>query len=119
MKLSTEIEVGIIVPGFHFWADAPENIAWLNKLHHHAFIIKVRLLVDHPDRAIEFFEFQSKMRETLTSLYLLGTHGYCFGGESCETIAAKLLVKLTDQSFPVMSVSVHEDLNGAIVRIGA
>lgn len=102
--------------GYHQYAQAPEDVAFLRAWHRHHFIIKTSLSVEHNDRDIEFFELQDKVHR-----FILQRFGHCpteeledyLPGiflESCEHCAEELVNYLkgeTGRNF--IEVSVSED----------
>lgn len=99
----------IRVPGFHRWADAPATVDYLSARHRHLFGVTVRLAVDGPDRAIEFFMFQRVLNEWVASRFKRGDDGFEFGGYSCEMIATALATYLQSCDYAVQCVEVDED----------
>lgn len=91
MQNKNEIGVKITVPGFHFWKDAPDEVAFLRHNHRHLFGIEIVFKVDHNDRNLEFFLMQRSLREYLESNFGKSEDGYLFGGMSCESIAQSLV----------------------------
>ena len=104
------------VAGFHCWAGAPKEYAYLATPHRHVFKIRVDVRVVHADRDVEIIE----LKDTATTLFhdiadqeMLFGHPN-FGSRSCEMMADELAAKLEEESIKVMSVEVSEDgENGA------
>lgn len=110
MKVSVQVE--IVVPGYHRWAQASENLMHLRYRHAHDFKVTVQSNVTHNDREIEFYELRFVLERYFKDHYPHTDYGYEFGEESCETIAAKVM-----DHFPeFVRVSVFEDNGmGAII----
>lgn len=93
--------------GFHYWKDAPEEVAYLRNPHRHIFHIKLGKSVKESDREIEFITLKSDVNEYLTYQYADSLLSF-----SCEMVAENLLHKF-DASF----VEVSEDgENGARIE---
>lgn len=102
--------------GYHQYAQAPEDVAFLRAWHRHHFIIKTSLSVEHNDRDIEFFELQDKVHR-----FILQRFGHCpteeledyLPGiflESCEHCAEELVNYLKEETGRnFIEVSVSED----------
>lgn len=98
-----------VLPGFHKWQGAPDQVSFLRDRHRHEFEIYCQFDVEDADREIEIFIQQAKIEN-----YLQRKYGYpCeFGGMSCEMIAWELL-----EAFDATEVKVLEDgAGGALVR---
>lgn len=107
----TYIESKIVIEGFHFWKNAPEEVAFLKDNHRHLFVIRARKEVFHDDRDVEFILFGRKIKQYLIDKYGDIAHCCQFGGMSCEMIAKELI-----SQFELNYCSVFEDdENGAIV----
>jgi hypothetical protein len=92
--------------GYHRWANAPDDVAFLRAYHRHVFHVKVGVEVTHGDREVEFFQFQRKVQDYISAEY----EGRYFE-KSCEMIAIDLLYR-----FQAAMVEVSEDgENGAVV----
>jgi len=104
--MKTEIIVTFQVEGFHFWKNAPDEVAFLRDNHRHIFHITAYKEVSHSDRDIEFILLKREMKKQFPY------EPFQFGEMSCEMIASAL-VKVFDLS----ACEVWEDKeNGAIVR---
>jgi len=96
--------------GEHYWADAPDEVAFLRNPHRHMFHVKVELQVFHDDRDIEFILFKREL------LSLFKDQNQC-NGKSCEMICDDIADYILEH-YPKrggFSVEVSEDgENGAI-----
>ena len=92
--------------GFHFWEDAPDDVAYLKNEHRHLFNFKVSFKVTHDERDLEFHQVMRKCKKISEELLRVAR----INGGSCETIAREFynyLYKLN--KLPVVSVEVSED----------
>lgn len=106
--MTTNIIVTLQVEGFHWYAGADAEVAFLASKHRHIFYIAAKKQVSHSNREIEFISLK---REMLNHLQLEYGSPCEFGGLSCEMIADKLVNK-----FGLSYCSVMEDNeNGAEV----
>ncbi len=107
------------VEGFHYWENAPENVAYLRNRHRHMFHYKVVITVKDHDREIEFITLKNECLNSLSDMYLKNDDGsFEFGGKSCEMLAKDLIERLYNHlNYKVaLCVSVSEDgENGAEV----
>lgn len=71
--------------GFHSYVGAPQDVAFLRHVHRHLFKVAVRLQISDPNRGLEFFQVQAKLRSICEELES-GSHA-C----SCEMFAEKIL----------------------------
>ena len=111
------IKTKLEVEGFHYWADAPEEVKFLRANHRHIFIITAIYKVNHCDRDLEFFLLRDKTKKALDYLYTkdLVTGGILFKGRSCETIALDLQRIL--KHLQPLEIEVSEDgENSAILK---
>ena len=100
--------------GFHFWKDAPDEVAFLRNRHRHVFNVKASFDVKHEDRQLEFFIMQSKLDDILFEYRI--AHQVNLG--SCEMIAAYVLERFQMEGGAGDSVAVFEDdENGAVVSV--
>jgi hypothetical protein len=92
----------------HCWPDCPiEEVKFLRTPHRHIFHVKMKWLVSHANREIEFIEMKRKVNKFLRETW----DGADMGKTSCESFAISLL-SLFNADF----VSVYEDdENGAEV----
>lgn len=107
----TYIQVKTQFIGFHRWLEAPEETSFLQSLHRHLFIVRVKIEVKHSDREIEFFELQNWLKYWIPKFIDLKDCG------SCEVIAEKLLKKL-EEKYPKRFIEVNvseDDENAGIV----
>lgn len=107
------IWVACQVVGWHNWADAPAHRAYLAHPHRHVFHVKVTIPVEHDDREVEFHDLLDWVHRQ--GLEVIGPGGQ-FGGQSCETIAARLADLVQREYGRACEVEVSEDGEcGAIV----
>ena len=95
------------IEGFHYYPNAPKQVAFLENNHRHIFRIRAGLKVDDLNREKEIFIEQDKLKD-----YLIESYGSpCFFMDmSCEMIAQDLLEFLTDDGG--IWVEVFEDSRG-------
>lgn len=89
MKSKASILIRVDVEGFHFYPDAPLEVAFLADRHRHTFTITLCLSVNHANRDKEIFLEREKLLDVINSNY-----GSCpceFGARSCEMIGQELL----------------------------
>lgn len=92
--------------GFHYWADAPDEVAFLRQLHRHMFHVEVVIPVEHDDRDIEIILLKRTLDEYCSSL----TEKIKTEGWSCERIASTLALMLANKyNFDSCVVQVLED----------
>lgn len=102
--------------GFHNWPGAPEQFAHLKSPHRHVFHVKVKVLVQHNERDVEFQYLKTLTEKAIKELAfarpLEKAHPF-----SCETMAQEIGKRLnTKHKLEVVEVSVDEDgENGSIV----
>lgn len=105
---TTWIVVRTRVEGFHYWADAPEEVAFLRNNHRHEFHVAVHIEVRHDDRELEFFLCQRWLKTVMPP----GE----FGGQSCEMLAKRLLIRLQEKyGARCYKVEVSEDGENASI----
>lgn len=97
-NMNTYIKIKTQFVGFHRWKDAPKKVEFLRNWHRHIFGVEVTFLVDHSNRALEFFLTQEKVNK-----YLKKYENKKFEA-SCEMIAEDICKK-----FGAMKVEVSED----------
>lgn len=90
------------VPGFHCWANASGDRAYLADRHRHLFHVEARIELFGDDRELEFHDFLDFCRASFP--------GGEMGGQSCEQMAKELIEKIGDR-YPGrwIQVSVFED----------
>ena len=98
--------------GYHRYANAPEDVAFLRAWHRHHFIVKTSVNVNHNERDIEFFELQNMIKEFVLGNFNKPQEEYLDGIwiESCENLAEAIVDYLSlelNRSF--IEVSVGED----------
>lgn len=99
-----------VFEGFHHWPGAPEHRSYLRDPHRHLFHARVEVLVGDGDREVEFHDLRDAITEWVDS------QERNFGPASCEHIAQRLIMHLSDQ-YDVQSVTVSEDgENGATLE---
>ena len=115
--LTTHVFVTFQVAGFHCWPEAPAHLAFLRDSHRHQFHVRVELEVES-SRQVEFFELEAECKSILAHLgNRMPLETLDFQGDSCENIAAYLLMELIEDDYKPTSVSVSEDgQHGAVVR---
>ena len=100
MNTQTNIVVKFVMEGFHYWKDAPKQVAFLRDNHRHLFHFRLEKKVDHADRDIEIILFGRQVKEYLIKRYgskssedLSGSNIYWleFGPRSCEMIGEDLM----------------------------
>jgi len=101
--MQTQVIVTHRIAGFHFWPDAPDEVAYLKSLHRHLFMFVVAWKVGHDDRDVEFHTAQKWIREAYDE-------PKNFGAMSCEMISKDLWSKLVDAGHAAPAwVEVWED----------
>ena len=98
-----EVIVRWTAPGFHHWADAPDNRAYLRVAHYHLFHYEARLdttKLPLGDRQIELHDVQAWLQDQTEQVW---------GGWSCEQIANHLCDLIGLEYKVPCSVSVFED----------
>jgi hypothetical protein len=75
------------VKGFHYWPNAPDEVAYLRALHRHEFMFIVGWKVGHDDRQVEYHTAQAWMK----SFFVEPQN---FGARSCETLCKDMFVSL-------------------------
>lgn len=96
--------------GFHYWEDAPKEVAFLRNKHRHIFSITVYIQQQHNERDVEFFILKHWLEKNILPID---------GPESCETIATR--IKKQVEYFFInkrkIKVQVMEDgENGALIE---
>jgi hypothetical protein len=101
--------------GFHCWPLAPDEVSFLRNKHRHVFHVSASFVVDHSDRALEFFMVQNTLRVQISELdEMLRKNMHM----SCEMMAEFLLTRLHTTYGEAVKVMVSEDgENGAKVEI--
>lgn len=106
--------------GLHFWAKAPEPVAFLRAYHRHEFHVKVTAATGlNNEREVEFFILQKHLKEAIENLSPdKDRQGALLLKEmSCEAMAVSIGVGLIADGYQIISVEVAEDgENGAVVR---
>ena len=115
-KASTQVLVRTQFEGFHFWKDAPNEVAFLRDLHRHMFHVEVLMTVEHSDRAVEIIMLKRYVDKICSSL----TEIIKQNGLSCEDIAHHIAKKVIEKYIPdICIVQVLEDNeNGGTVYYG-
>lgn len=103
------IHVRFTAPGFHRWADAPVERAYLAHTHRHLFHVEVRTTVKHDDREIEFHDLRDLAVAYFEALGVPYAGARDFGGQSCEMLARDLARGLSKAFKRDFIVSVFED----------
>lgn len=78
------VETFNCVDGFHFYPEAPQEVAFLRNNHRHQFHIRTTFQVEDSNREIEIFMMQDKIRNFLEGKYGSPCN---FQNMSCEMIA--------------------------------
>lgn len=94
--------------GYHFYPNAPEEVAYLRDRHRHLFQFKVKIEVFHDDREIEFHMFQNELESWYDNGTLELNH------KSCEMLADDLAERIGTRfrdatDFRKLVVEVSED----------
>jgi hypothetical protein len=89
-SLSKHVWVTFQRKGYHFYRNAPDDVAYLRDRHRHLFKFKVKIQVWHDDREIEFHQFQNRIEAWYDDGALELNH------RSCEMIADDLYLKLVE-----------------------
>jgi len=84
--------------GYHFWKDAPEEVAFLKNIHRHIFHFKVYITTKHNDRELEFFMFKNDIEIMIDNFWVLyNLHSQKdTEGLSCEMMADELYEQVRD-----------------------
>lgn len=108
MVTQTMIEVRFQVKGRHRWPNAPTAVAFLRDSHRHTFHFRVRIIVRHDDRDVEFILFRDRCAE-LMDFNPGETSNY--GEMSCEQLAKHLWSGLEHAGFgdQLVEIGVGED----------
>jgi len=115
MTKDAAIFVRFTFPGFHRWAGAPADRAYLSDRHRHLFHVEVRMQVRHDDREVEFHDLLDFARDILTND--LSVDGN-FGAHSCEMIGREMGDRLVKVYRRNVMVIVSEDGEcGAMVEV--
>lgn len=75
--------------GFHFWAAAPDDIAYLRLNHRHKFMVELEVSVKHDDREVEFHQLLRVAKNYLGSDKDKDVE---LGMKSCEMLAEEFIV---------------------------
>lgn len=115
-NISTQVLVRTQFEGFHFWSDAPDEVAFLRELHRHIFHVEVLITVEHNDRAVEIILLKRFVDKICSSL----TERIKQEGLSCENIAhhiAKTVISKYNPDICVVQV-LEDNENGGTVYYG-
>ena len=112
----TNIIITFQLEGFHHWANAPEEVAFLRDNHRHIFWFEVEKEVSHADRDIEIIMFKRRVQKFIEHTYTwrdenLQVNLIQFGQSSCEMLAEKILDHFNCERVKVM----EDNENGAVV----
>jgi len=111
--MKTVVFVKAQFEGFHRWANAPDDVAFLQNYHRHIFFAELGVEVTHADRDVEFFQLKRKVEAFLSKMY----KGQQFE-KSCEMVAAEIAGQFQEQGYNVSYVTVSEDNeNGATITL--
>ena len=100
------------VPGYHFWKNAPDRLAFLKSRHRHDFVITARIAVNHDDRDLEIIETEAAIHDYLFERYGHDSMHIDIGGMSCEMLAKEIA-----EQFGAQEVAVQEDGQGGAVYV--
>lgn len=110
------IEVRLKMVGFHQWKDAPDVCGFLQAIHRHTFIFRLRVRVDHNDRNVEFTHLRQDMMKTIVARYHRVYDGWAFGERSCEELASLMMCDLSSKYNVLESgVSEDEEFEGGVI----
>lgn len=113
--MKTYVYVTTSFEGFHQWRHAPEEVAFLRDLHRHIFGVKVKVVVSHSDRDVEFFMLKKDVEGVID---ILKARLKTETGKSCEMMASEIYEDLRQFQYTIAQVEVNEDgENGAILKI--
>lgn len=106
--------------GYHKYAEAPNDVAFLREMHRHVFNVKTTIEVFHNERDIEFFQLQSHIEHFVRCRYEHRCGDFIEGIyiNSCESLAESIMNNLHDV-YPGRRVRVEvweDNENGAIVE---
>lgn len=107
----------------HCWTNAPAEVKFLQCPHRHIFHVEVAVVVDHGDRAVEFFILREQVNTVIRQKLLANTSPYLFDAPevivnlglptmsgSCEDMAQFIAEHLTLMyNHQVSYVSIFED----------
>lgn len=108
--MNTLVETYNEIIGYHYWGNAPEEVAFLRQPHRHRFEIRCWFPVTDDDREIEIF-----MREREIRTYLQDRYGVemQLGPMSCEMLCKEMI-----RQFGCIACRVLEDgKGGAFVHV--
>ena len=110
---STSIFVKTNFEAFHYWSQAPVEVAFLRNEHRHIFYVEVTFKVNHNDRELEFFILKRRIDAFIFTAFKGKRFPF-----SCEELATQIGTYLIQfEELPVIKVEVSEDLeNGTIVE---
>lgn len=109
--MHTNIVIKLQIEGFHYWKDAPDQVAFLRDNHRHIFHFEIEKEVLHDDRDIEIILFKRKVQKYIQEKYK-DAEGICqFGAKSCEMLAKEIALKFGAKVVRVL----EDDENGAVV----
>ena len=89
--LKTSIIVKNQIEGIHYYAQAPEEVAFLRHPHRHVFHVETEVEVFHHDRELEFIMVQRYLQKVLADMDLNNVH------LSCEMIAKNIVTAIRDK----------------------
>lgn len=108
MSMRTFVEARGIVLGFHYWPEAPEEVAFLRARHRHRFHWRVKVEVLHDDRQVEFVLLKRDV-DRVFKLFPTSELGFDFATRSCEQIARMICETLINDGYRIHDVGVSED----------
>lgn len=89
---------------YHYWENAPDEVAFLRNLHRHIFYVEVETEVTHDDRELEFFMVKRQL-DILIENHVKPMHG----GKSCEMMAEVLKKLLKEKYQREFIIRIFED----------
>lgn len=93
--------------GFHYWADAPDEVKFLRDAHRHVFHVKLSVATSK-DREVEFLTLKRRLDVYLREVY----EGQTFPA-SCERIAKTLMNHFNAD---IVEVSEDGECGATVVR---
>lgn len=100
--------------GFHWYADAPDQVAFLKNRHRHMFHVEATLEVFHDDRELEFFIVKDTLiRQILPFTALLDNLGSC--EQQAERIIEGLINAYGEKRRISVTVSEDNESSGQVI----
>lgn len=96
--------------GVHCWPDAPDGpVEHLRFPHRHEFHVRVEVVVEHDERAVEFLTLKAEVDEWLDENLSFRNPGVGVVDYSCEAMARLLWGWLRSKDYKPSHVTVSED----------